>query len=80
MTISVIGDWMQIIARLDGDDIGKFYNGFRSIMCTVSPGNVASANFFYLHTLCMNYCVIQHAKLPLWPLKKLGIERLPGTV
>ena len=26
--------------------------------------DIACANYFYLRTLCMNYCVIQHAKLP----------------
>ena len=60
---------------LDGSVIGKLCIGYRPAMSTVTPGDIASTNCFYLRTLCMNHCVIQHVKLPLWPIQKLGIER-----
>ena len=45
-------------------------------MSTETAGDIAFINYVYLHTLCMNYCAPQHLQLlPLWPMKKLGIER-----
>ena len=62
-----IEDWMAV-------KWGSVYNGCHLVMSTETPGDIASANYFYLRTLYMNYCVFQHVKLPLWLMKKLGIE------
>ena len=47
---TMIGDYCS----LNGIDIGKVCIGSRSAMSTAAPGDIASANRFYLRTLCMN--------------------------
>ena len=44
-------------------------------MSIETAGDIIFVNYVYLHTLYMNYCAPQHLKSPLWPTKKLGIER-----
>ena len=50
ITITMSGDYWS----LDGGDIGKLCIGYRPAMSTVTPGDIASTNCFYLRTLCMN--------------------------
>ena len=72
--ISIIGDiedWMAV-------KCGRVCSGCRPAMPTKSPGNIASANYFYLRSLYMNYCALQHIQSPLWPLMKLSIEKCLG--
>ena len=57
---------------------GRLCSGYRPAMSTETLGDIASANYFYLRTLCMNHCALQHIKSPLWPMKKLGNGRSPG--
>ena len=83
MTLSVdteiiITTMISNVLRLEGGDIGNIMQWMSPRNVHWDSSNIASANYFYLRTLFMNYCVIQHVKLPSWPMKKLGIERWPG--
>ena len=66
-----IEDWMVV-------NWGRVYSVCRPAMPTKTPGDTASANYFYVRTLYMNYCALQHIKSPLWPLMKLRIGKCLG--
>ena len=46
--------WSTIYWRLDGGKNGDICSGCRLAMCTQTVGDIASANYFYLRTLCMD--------------------------
>ena len=45
-------------------EMGRLCSGCRPAICTEALGDIASANYFYLRTLCMDYCAFQHIKSP----------------
>ena len=55
---------------MDGrEGIGDMMDGWMGAV------NMAFENHFYVHNLCMKYCAHQHAKLPLWPMNMIVIEK-----
>ena len=62
--------------RSDGGDIRNLCIGYYLAMSTVIPGDIAFAKCcYFVRTLCIHQCAVQHLKLPFVAYEELGIER-----
>ena len=59
-----VHDDRRCVWKSDIGPMGKLYCVCRTEMSTETPGDIASANYFCLHTLWINCCVLQHIKSP----------------
>ena len=73
-----VHDDRRCVWKSDIGPMGKLYCGCRIEMSTETPGDVASANYFCLHTLWMNYCVFQHLKLPFVAYEEARHRKMTG--
>ena len=71
-------DDRQCVWKLDIGEMNKLYCGCCTGLSTETPGDIASANYFYLHTLWMNCCVLQHIKSPFVAYEEARHRKVTG--
>ena len=68
----------RCVWKLEIGAMGKLYCECRTEMSTEAPGDIASAYYFCLHTLWMNYCVFQHVKSPFVAYEEAQHRKVTG--
>ena len=69
---------LQCVWKLDIGEMNKLYCGCYTGMSTETPGHIVSGNYFYLRTLWMNCCVLQHIKLPFVAYEEARHRKVTG--